>query len=300
MYTPAPLCAAVGMFDGVHIGHRSLIANVCDAASARGYTPAVFTFDIHPLEIVAPERSPKLICTLDERVALLREAGIKQVEVLRFDNDMRRLSSEDFMAMLRQKYDVEALVVGFNHRFGHGASGSFDHYRQYGSGIGIDVIQASECEKAGVSSTAIRLMLAQGQVDHAAAMLARPFRLSGTVEHGHKLGRTIGFPTANIHVDPRIILPAPGVYATKAVLPDGSVWPAMVNIGVRPTVDNSTQPPVTVEAHIIGFSGNLYDRTISLDFISFIRPERRFASTGDLAARLAADRDATLNLISNQ
>ena len=91
------------MFDGVHIGHRSLIANVCDAASARGYTPAVFTFDIHPLEIVAPERSPKLICTLDERVALLREAGIKHVEVLRFDNDMRRLSSEDFMAMLRQK-----------------------------------------------------------------------------------------------------------------------------------------------------------------------------------------------------
>ena len=285
------------MFDGVHLGHRSLIDEVCGVASMRGYIPAVFTFDIHPLDIVAPGRSPKLICPLDRRIALLRDAGIAQIEVLRFDNDMRLLSAGDFMAMLRQKYHVEALVIGFNHRFGHGASGSFDEYRGIGNRTGIEVIQAKEYAKAGISSTAVRLMISQGDVGHAAALLGRPFRLTGIVEQGHRLGRTIGFPTANIHVDPRIILPAPGVYAAQAVLSDGAVWPAMVNVGVRPTVDRSPAPAVTVEAHIIGFSGDLYGKNISLDFISFLRPEQRFESTDTLAVQLAADRDAVLKVI---
>lgn len=288
------------MFDGVHLGHRSLIADVCNAASARGCVPTIFTFDIHPLEIIAPERAPKLICPLERRIELLHEAGIGRVEVLHFDHDMRQLSAEDFMDMLHRRYNVEALVIGFNHRFGHGASASTGDYREIGRRTGIEVIQAKECARAGISSTAIRLMLAQGDVEHAEALLGRPFRLSGPVEQGHRLGRTIGFPTANIHVTPRIILPAPGVYAAKATLPDGSVRPAMVNIGVRPTVDNSPNPPVTVEAHIIGFSGNLYGQQIALDFNSFLRPERRFASTDALSAQLAADRDAALNVITNR
>jgi len=291
-----PLCAAVGMFDGVHLGHRSLLAHVREAANLRGQVPAVFTFDTHPLEIVAPEHAPKLICSLPERVSLLHEAGAEHVEVLKFDSELRNLTAENFMAMLRDRFNVATLVIGFNHRFGRGADGSFDEYRETGRRLGISVIKADECAKPGISSTAIRHMLTRGDIEHANALLGRHFSMTGIVESGHHIGRTIGFPTANIRVDPRIIVPAAGVYAAKATMPDTTEHPAMVNIGVRPTVDNTPSPDMTIEAHVIGFDGNLYDKEITLKFIDYLRPEQKFPTLEALRSQLSSDLQSTLSL----
>lgn len=293
------LCAAVGMFDGVHLGHRSIISRLCAEARQRNLVPAIFTFDIHPLEIVAPQRAPRLVCSLPERVRQLHHAGASRVEVLPFDDALRNLSAEEFMTMLRDRFGVSTLVVGFNHRFGRGASGSFDEYREIGNRLGIEVISADECDKPGISSTAIRHMLMKGYVDNANALLGRRFRLTGIVENGKRLGRTLGFPTANLRIDTRMMLPAPGVYAAVATLPDASQYPAMVNIGVRPTVDKTPSPATSVEAHVIGFDGDLYGKEISLDFIAFLRPEQAFPSIEVLRSQLALDRDAALKAINS-
>ncbi len=296
MAEPKQLCAAVGMFDGGHLGHRSLLVHVREAANIRGQVPAVFTFDAHPLEIVAPERAPKLLSSLPERINLLHEAGAEHVEVLKFDSELRNLSAEDFMAMLRNRFNVATLVIGFNHRFGRGADGSFDEYRETGHSLGIDVLKADECAKPGISSTAVRHMLAKGDIEHANALLGRHFRMTGIVENGHHIGRTIGFPTANIRVDPRIIVPAPGVYAAKATMPDTTEYPAMVNIGVRPTVDNTPSPDITIEAHMIGFDGNLYGKEITLGFIGYLRPEQKFPTLVALRTQLASDLQSAIAL----
>ena len=285
------------MFDGVHAGHRHLLGQLGALAAETGLRPLVITFSNHPLEVIAPERAPRLLTSADEKRRLIAAAlpGVR-VEVMPFDEGLRLTSAAGFLDMLRDRYGVRALLLGFNNRFGHDAPRDFAAYARLGREAGVEIHLATEC--AGASSSAVRALLAEGDAAGAAAMLGRPYTLTGHVETGRRIGRTIGFPTANVRPDDeRRLVPAPGVYACRATVgtadnPAGAVFPAMVNIGRRPTIGEGLD--TTVEAHLIGLDADLYGREVTLEFVERLRAERRFESLAALAAQLAADRAATL------
>ena len=292
--------AVVGMFDGVHLGHRFLLDALKAEASRRGLAPLVVTFSNHPLEIIAPAKAPLLLTGSDEKRALLAGEGVETV-VMPFDSRLRDTSSADFLLMLKREYGVEAMLLGFNNRFGHDAPHDFDEYCRLGRDCGVEIVQAPEFQADGskVSSSEIRRLVSEGEVAEASRLLGRPYSVAGTVGHGHAIGRTIGFPTANLVVDPRRLLPAEGVYAAEALLPDGERRGAVVNIGRRPTVEGNNDAPLSVEAHIIGYSGDLYGTPLTLSFVARIRPERKFSSLAALKAGIAADLRAATDLLSN-
>ncbi len=286
-----PAAAAVGTFDGVHRGHEAVIAKLRDVADERHLTPIAVTFDRHPLDLIAPERAPKAITTIERKARLLKDAGVTPV-VLPFDETMRATTALDWMRRLKRDYNVAAIVVGYDNTFGSdGVNLSIADYRRLGQSLGIDIIEAPFVP--GVSSSAVRKAVGEGDVKRAAEMLGRPYRLTGTVVDGNRLGRTIGFPTANINPDPTLAIPADGVYAATAILSDGSKHPAMVNIGRRPTVRRGEQR--TIEAHVINWKGDLYGSQIGLDFTSRLRDEVRFNSIEALRAQLEKDRLAALS-----
>lgn len=289
--------AAVGMFDGVHLGHQALVADVCARARCSHGVAAIFTFDCHPLSIVAPARSPRLLTTVGQRCQYLRCAGADEVHVLRFDPALRRLSAEDFMRMLHREHDVGQLVLGFNHRFGHDGLSDLDQYRQAGRRAGVEVCRAEDLVVVSgdgvVSSSAVREALDSGCVDRARAMLGRDFAIRGHVGAGRQIGRTIGFPTANVVPDQACqLVPGSGVYAGRL-----NGLPAMVNIGSRPTIGSSL--PVTIEAHVIGFEGNLYGAEVELQMVARLRDERKFDNLGQLSLQLDRDRADALAILAD-
>lgn len=278
--------AAIGTFDGVHRGHEAVLATLCDIARERGLTPIAVTFDRHPLDLIAPARAPKAITTIERKSRLLLRAGVSPV-VLPFDEELRSTTALEWMQRLRRDYGVEAIVVGYDNTFGSdGINLSIADYRRLAKEIGIDIVEAPFVE--GTSSSAVRKAVAEGDVARAAKMLGRPYRLSGTVVDGNRLGRTIGFPTANISPDPVLAIPADGVYSALALLSDGTKHPAMVNIGRRPTVRRGDRR--TIEAHIIDWQGDLYGSPISLDLVARLRDEKRFNSIEALREQLEEDR----------
>lgn len=281
--------ATIGMFDGVHIGHRHLIDTLIRANTA-DLPPGAVTFTDHPLVTLRPEAAPALLTPPDEKANLLRSLGVHPC-MMQFDRSIASMSAKQFMQLLKERYDIDRLVLGFNNRFGHDKNLSFTDYCRLGKELGIEVIQAAELPSPStVSSSAIRQCLLDGEVARASEMLSRPYSLTGTVEHGQHLGSKIGFPTANLNPDsPRQLIPATGVYAAKAITDDGTIHTAAVNIGYRPTVDRSASPLKTIEAHLIDFTGDLYDRKLTLEFTIKIRDERRFDSIDDLRRQL--DRD---------
>lgn len=282
------------MFDGVHTGHRYLLEQLRREGERRGLEPMAVTFANHPLEVVCAERAPLLLTSPEEKTALIRAEGIERVVCLPFDKGLRDTSAGDFLRLLRERYGVAAMVMGFNNRFGHDAPRDFGAYSALGAAQGVEIVPASEYRPEGTavapSSTAIRTALAEGRPEDAASMLGRPYTLTGRVVHGRQLGRQLGFPTANVEVAPWRCLPQPGVYAARC-----GVYPAMMNIGRRPTVD-APEAPVWVEAHIIGLpeGTDLYGREVTLEFTRRLRGERRFASVEELAAQLRADRENVL------
>lgn len=299
----SPRVAAVGMFDGLHRGHRYLLGRLKEEAINRGGEAVVVTFSNHPLEVVAPDRAPRLLSLPEEKRALLAAAGIGETVMVEFDRDMMMTSSRGFLENLRQRYGITALLLGFNNRFGHDRIDDFGQYRQIGREAGVELVAADEFTAEGVkvSSSAVRALLGKGDVSGAAQMLGRPYSLEGVVVHGRQLGRTIGFPTANIEVaDPaRKLLPAPGVYASRVLTAAGVECISMVNIGHRPTVD-TPDAPLSVEVNLIdydrehvgtGFTPDLYGTELRLEFIEQLRSERRFPSVEELAAQLGRDRD---------
>lgn len=295
--------AAVGMYDGVHAGHRFLIDYVRLEARARGLVPSVVTFSRHPLAIVRPLDTPQLITSLEERIFRLDDAGVEDCIVLSFNEKLRRLSAKEFLSLLRRKYGIEALVVGFNNRFGRDRADGIDQYRVIGKELGMEILDAPEYRGPGapVSSSIIREHLRMGNVDKAAEALGRPYRLRGIVVTGNRVGRTIGFPTANVRpCENETIIPSSGVYAAKVTTPDGKTRDAMVNIGYRPTVnDIEPQRDVTIEAHIFDFTGYLYDEEISIDFIARIRDEKKFLSLDKLRSRLNIDAREVRRVLSS-
>lgn len=288
------LAAAIGMFDGVHRGHQALVKSLASAAGAEGLKPAVFTFDRHPKELVAPHETPLLLSTLEQRTRWLKEAGASLVVALKFDENLRKLTAREFLSKLKNDYGVQMLMMGYNHLFGSDRIKDFDEYARIGEKEGIKVIRYEEqrlpgCEES-LSSSAIRSLLKRGDIERANEMLGRNYAISGHVEHGQGIGHTIGFPTANIRpADHRQLIPADGVYAADCLQ-----HRAVVNIGKRPTV--ASDGSNSIEAHIIGFEGDLYGQEIETEFLGRLREERKFPSIQDLKEQIQADCKAALTI----
>lgn len=297
---PQRYAAAIGMFDGVHRGHRHLLECVREEALRRGLRPAVVTFAAHPSEVTTPDCPVSMLTGVEERTALLRGEGIERVIMLDFDERLRALTSADFIRMLHDSYGVDCLVVGFNNRFGSDRNHDFYDYCREGREIGVELVRATEVEGEKSSSSIIRRYLSSGQVEAAARCLGRNFTLKGTVVRGRQLGRTIGFPTANIKPSlRRAQLPGAGVYAVMVTVPSMNCGrlPAMVNIGWRPTV-NDDMSDVTIEAHIFGFDADIYGRELELEFVGRVRDERRFDSVDELKEQLGRDAEAVRRMLS--
>ena len=281
---------AIGFFDGVHRGHRFVFEELCRRAQAMGESPWAVTFDVHPFAVIAPERQPLLLTTLDEKIEALRSCGLDGVVVLHYDRKMADFTAERFMRhVLHEALDVERLLVGHDHRFGRPVPGDgFEHYRKIGDSIGISVEACSQMPgETDLSSSAIRALLEAGEVQAAGYRLGRPYALTGTVVHGFQNGRKLGFPTANLDLlSAEKVIPHRGSYATLAGI-DGKQYPAMTNIGQRPTLDNGNQ--VTIETHLLDFDGDLYGRQLEVQFVERLRDERKFDNLQVLEAQLNED-----------
>ncbi len=286
------MIATIGFFDGVHIGHCHLINMLKKVARERGVEACVITFDRHPRQVVQPEWCPEMLTTLEEKTQLLEATGIDRCEVLHFDREMANQSAHDFMLhTLKEKLGVSILVTGYDNRFGHNRSEGFEDYVRYGKEIGIEVIKGEELTDGSnnVSSSSIRRMLKEGRIEDATRCLGREYQLTGTVVGGEHIGRTIGFPTANIRPDDSSkLIPANGVYAVDVWSQAGDIKRerAMLNIGTRPTFNGTA---TTIEVHIPHFAGNLYGSTLRIAFLRKIREERKFDSPEALVEQLNKD-----------
>lgn len=289
--------ATIGFFDGVHLGHRYLLQQVTDEAARRKVRSMAITFDNHPRHTLCADYKPQLITTLHEKLALLEDSGLDACAVLPFTKEMAQLSAYQFMEQyLKQTLNVECLIIGYDHRFGNNRSESFIDYVEYGHALGIDVVRAGACDAADitVSSSAVRRFLEAGNIDKVKTCLGRPYSLSGIVVEGHKVGRNLGFPTANIQAAPEKIIPGRGVYAVWVEVEEKR-YAAMLNIGWRPTVNNGANS--TIEVHLFDFEGDLYGKTLTLSFESRLRDEQKFESLEALQLQLQADKKLARNIL---
>ncbi|MDL2247594.1 bifunctional riboflavin kinase/FAD synthetase [Bacteroides sp. OttesenSCG-928-J23] len=289
---PQQLCvASIGFFDGVHVGHRYLISQVKEAASRLGMASALITFPVHPRLVMNADYTPELLTSYEEKIDLLAATGIDYCIVLPFTPDIARFTARDFMnTILKNQCHVGALVIGHDHRFGHNRTDDFTDYCAYGRELGIEVIRGRACvlHNTTVSSSVIRRLIREGDIALANRYLGYNYRLEGVVTDGHKVGRTLGFPTANLQIRQTFkLLPPDGVYAVHVEV-DGKEYAGMLNIGQRPTMDNGTNR--SIEVHILQFNSDIYDFPLTLRFVQFIRNELKFASKEALKEQLEADR----------
>ena len=290
-HTP-PIVATIGFFDGVHKGHRFLLEQVKEIAEKQGLCSSVITFPVHPRQILQPNFCPQLLSTPEEKLHLLEETGVEVCILFPFTNELSQLSAKEFMQLLRKKYNVCTLVIGYDHRFGHNRTETFEDYVRYGKELDIQIIKAHAYtqSESKVSSSIIRKLLQEGNVTTVSSFLGYPYRLSGTVTDGYKMGRKIGFPTANLSVDcPYKLIPAVGVYSVNVQV-NGQTHGGMLNIGYRPTLKNGTH--LSIEVHIFNFSENIYHQEIYIEFLQFIRPEIKFSSVEELTKQIEKDMQA--------
>lgn len=281
--------AAIGNFDGVHRGHRFLLEQTIAFASSIGAEAAAVVFDPHPRRYFRPGDSPFLITTRAPRDALLRAAGAAEVFSLAFDNELARLTPEAFVRdILKSRLGLKAVVTGRDFRFGAGRAGDAESLSALCRSHGIRPFfvdpLADQPHTDKIGSTAVREAILTGAMDRAAALLGRPWRVEGVVENGRQIGRTLGFPTANLTLGD-LIEPRRAVYAVRAIV-NGRVFDAVANFGRKPTVGDAAP---LLEIHLFEFSGDLYGQSISVDFIAFLRDERKFDGLGALKTQIAAD-----------
>ena len=282
-----PSAVALGTFDGVHLGHRAILGTALRRAREVGVEAVACTFDPHPIEVLQPDRAPRPITPLDERLALIGETGVDAVVVLAFTRALAAVEPEAFVKdVLLDRLHAREIVVGYNHRFGRGARGDARLLEDLAGRLGFraHVVPPMTVDGVAVSSTEIRAALHRGDVRSAARGLGRPYAIAGRVTTGAGRGRTLGFPTANIAPD-RPLLVARGVYR-GGVTVDAGRHAAVVNVGVRPTFGEDT---LAVEAHLLDFAGDLYGREVRLDFLDRLRDEMRFPSVEELKAQVSRD-----------
>ena len=283
---------ALGVFDGVHRAHRAILDAAVARAREAGLVALACTFDPHPAQVLSPHRAPAPITTLEERLDLIAGAGLDATVVLAFSRELPALEPEAFVeAVLLERLHARAVVVGFNHRFGRAARGDARLLEALARTLGFaaHVVPPLVIDGAPVSSSAVRTALQAGDVEAAMRLLGRPYRVTGPVVRGAARGRILGFPTANVQPERPVLVPA-GVYACRADTPGGG-HRAVVNIGVRPTFQETV---VTVEAHLLDFTSDLYGHRLTLEFQRRLRDEVRFPSVEALRAQIARDIEATL------
>lgn len=289
----------IGTFDGVHRGHRLVLDTLKAEAAKRGLDPVAITFDRHPLALIAPERAPGDLATPQRKAELIRREGVEPL-VLPFTEQLRKMTAYDWLNHIHRKYGVRLLVVGYDNTFGSdGIDLTLSDYQAMGEEIGIEVVKAPE--ERGVSSSAVRKAMKVGDIAKANSLLGHEAELEGKVTHGFHVGADIGFPTANIQPAGGVLVPPNGVYAAKAEIlgEAGGEYPAMVNIGRRPTFDGTEAQSdhTTVEAHLIGADSDLYGKSIRLKFLARLRDEMKFSGVGQLKEQLLKDREETLRIV---
>lgn len=288
--TGRPMAVTIGVFDGVHRGHQALIRRLRALASERDLDAAVLTFHPAPISVIRPDVRVMYISSLEERIELLRALGMDAVGPVTFTSELAQVSAEDFVRAMRETMDLRLLVGGPDITLGRAREGNATWLAEHAPALGVDVeiVRFTEDEAEKIGSSGIRQAVAQGDVERAGQLLGRPYSLRGPVIHGFERGRTIGFPTANIAVSPDRALPAYGVYVSRAVV-DDATYPAVTNIGRRPTFDDGA---ASIETHLLDFDGDLYGRDLKVEFLSRLRGEIKFESVPDLIAQIGRDADS--------
>lgn len=276
--------AALGNFDGVHLGHQRILKDAASFAKRKKLRSLAITFDPHPQQFIAPERGLKLLTTLAERKELMLDQGIEEIKVIRFDGKLRKLGYQEFVnRYIVKKLKAAYVFVGYDFNFGRGREGGVGHLRNLGKehGFAVKVIRPVKEKQHLVKSSTIRKLIAQGDFNHAITLLGHPYRLTGKVVHGTHRGRDLGIHTANLKLDEHKLIPQHGVYIGKA-----GNRKCVVNIGARPTFG---MDGVAVEAHILNFSGNLYGKILKVDLYRRLRDEIQFPDVELLKSQIAKD-----------
>ena len=287
---------SIGMFDGVHLGHQSIVEKLNTISLAKNLKSAILTFWPHPRKIFNPNDNLKLLNTIDEKKYLLQKNGLHHLFLKEFDEDFRNLSGEEFVKqILVEKLQVKHLIVGYDHTFGKNRSGDFTLLKKMGPELGFTVekVEAVSYKEVNISSTQIRNALSAGNILFANEMLGYNYSLSGTVVHGKKIGRTIGYPTANIKVDNLKLLPKKGAYIVD-VFVKNQRYKGMLSIGTNPTVNGTN---ISVEVYILNFNEDIYDQEITVNFRDFLHEEIKFNNLKELMLRLHEDKRLTSEFI---
>lgn len=291
-----PLVATIGFFDGVHTGHQFLIEQLKAEAKKRNLPSAVITFPVHPRKVLCSDYQPALLCGYEEKIKRLDSTDINYCVPLNFTQEMSALSAREFIQqILKEKLNVQTLLIGYDHRFGYNREDGFEEYKQYGKEVGIEVIQAKELGGGHVSSSRIRRLLGEGDITKANQLLGYTYTISGQIVEGFQVGRTIGFPTANIKIwEDFKVVPAFGVYAVYVLIEEDQ-YEGMLYIGKRPTLHNGDN--ISLEVNILDFDQNLYGKTLSVEFIEFMRPDEKFKDLETLVKHIKQDKINVGNLL---
>jgi riboflavin kinase / FMN adenylyltransferase len=284
---------ALGSFDGLHLGHMSLINKAISLAKENDIKSMVYTFKNHPLTVINKDISPRLLMDNETKVQILKKFGVDLICMVQFNRELMEMSAEDFIKHLKVSYNMRGVVVGFNYRFGYMNSGDVEQLKALGKKYNYEVyvMDALKYQDEIVSSSIIRRYIQHGEVNRANQLLTTPFSISGLVISGRKIGRQLGFPTANVKISDNLIYPKVGVYYTQVDI-DGEIFKGITNIGYNPTVDGSS---LSFETNILNFDFDIYDRVITVYFIERIRDEIKFSSKDDLVRQMERDKEYVIN-----
>jgi riboflavin kinase/FMN adenylyltransferase len=291
---------AIGNFDGVHLGHRALLERLVTTARQHGLPPAVMTFEPHPRELFSPEQAPARLTSLREKLSLLEGCGVKEVYLLHFSRKLAGLTAEEFIErVLVQGLGVRHLIIGDDFRFGKGRAGDFAMLQAAGQqhGFGVEAMHTIEIDGERVSSSAVRDALGAGELEHAGRLLGRPYCISGRVVHGDKIGRKLGFPTANIQLKRKRVA-LTGVFAATVSGVDKRHLPGAASLGVRPTLGFGLRP--VLEVHLFDFDREIYGAHVTVHFLHKLRDEAKYDSLEALTAQIARDVQATQDYFSGK
>lgn len=286
---PTPAVLTIGSFDGVHLGHQALIGSVVESAHSRGVAAVALTFEPSPREVLRPDQPLAYLTRLPQKLELLAQTGLDETVVVPFTQELSRIEAPDFIAWLRRYLPFVEMWEGAGFALGHGRTGNTDVLARLGEEVGYKLHIAPLMEMGGdvVSSTRVREAVAAGDVEKAARLLARPYAVPGVVVHGSKRGRELGYPTANLDIPPNQAIPADGVYATWAVRHStGEVLPSVTSVGLRPTFENNVR---LVEVYILDYTADLYDETLTAQFVQHLRPQQRYDGVAPLIAQMERD-----------